>query len=385
MADNMDEYAKQIHAPVRRVKEHRQVVVNGPNDIWTSDAINLTLYEKDKAFAGTNDGYMYASVWMDCFTRYAYAVPQKRLTAEATWTAFEEAMAQARAKPRLLWVDQGSDYTSKYFKAKAKAAGITVYHVFTGESKAAMAERLNRTIIERLFRMMTARQSRRWIDILPDVMRWYNDQHVHAALGMTPAAAAKLSPAGQQELWLRQYGHVSESAPATIAVGSWVRISRARAAFDKRARDGNWSTEPFEVVRIRNSSPPLYFLRDLLGEDIAGGFYSGELQYVGDERPTTFLVESVLKRRTVRGQKQVLVRWLGLPPKFDSWIDDDATVQRFDNSATRAEAVAPEPAPAAVAEPTRKRARAAAPTAVAPAAAAAVAEPARPRAKKGKS
>jgi hypothetical protein len=63
-------------------------------------------------------------------------------------------------------------------------------------------------------------------------------------------------------------------------------------------------------------------LRDLLGEDVKGGFYEAEVQKTGDgTRPTVFHVEKVLNRRVENGTNQVLVHWLGLPKKFDSWID----------------------------------------------------------------
>jgi hypothetical protein len=37
----------------------------------------------------------------------------------------------------------------------------------------------------------------------------------------------------------------------------------------------NWTPEVFEITRIRDSLPPVYYLRDLTAkkEDLTGGFY----------------------------------------------------------------------------------------------------------------
>lgn len=52
------------------------------------------------------------------------------------------------------------------------------------------------------------------------------------------------------------------------------------------------------------------------GEEIVGAFYRAELQKVNN--PRVKQVEKVLQTR--RNKKEVLVRWLGWPKKFDSWI-----------------------------------------------------------------
>ena len=62
------------------------------------------------------------------------------------------------------------------------------------------------------------------------------NSRVHSALGMSPNEASKLSPAGQRELWLEQYGHVEPDVPSRLEVGDWVYTSKARETFEKRTR-----------------------------------------------------------------------------------------------------------------------------------------------------
>ena len=62
-------------------------------------------------------------------------------------------------------------------------------------------------------------------------------------------------------------------------------------------------------------------MADIAGDVIIGSFSNEELQkaYVTDD--TVCKIEKVLKKRTYRGVKQVYVKWLCYPRKFNSWVD----------------------------------------------------------------
>ena len=65
------------------------------------------------------------------------------------------------------------------------------------------------------------------------------------------------------------------------------------------------------------------------GESIKGSFYQQELQLV--KYPEEFLVEKVLKHRVRMKNKkpirEVLVRWLGYPEKFDEWVQENSVTK----------------------------------------------------------
>ena len=58
----------------------------------------------------------------------------------------------------------------------------------------------------------------------------------------------------------------------------------------------------------------------MAGDVIISTLYNEELQkaYVTDD--TVYKIEKVLKKRTYRGTKQVYVKWLYYPRKFNSWV-----------------------------------------------------------------
>ena len=65
--------------------------------------------------------------------------------------------------------------------------------------------------------------------------------------------------------------------------------------------------------------PVIYKISDYNGEEIEGSFYKQELQKTSQG---TFRIEKILKRE---GEKS-LVKWIGYPKSFNSWIDTKAMV-----------------------------------------------------------
>ena len=63
-----------------------------------------------------------------------------------------------------------------------------------------------------------------------------------------------------------------------------------------------------------------YKITDYNGEEIQGSFYEQELQKTPQ---STFRIEKVLKRQ---GNKS-LVKWMGYPKTFNSWIDTKAILK----------------------------------------------------------
>ena len=55
-------------------------------------------------------------------------------------------------------------------------------------------------------------------------------------------------------------------------------------------------------------------------EELAGTFYHEELQKVRE--PEEYAVETILERKKIGGKKMVLVKWMGYPDEFNSWISE---------------------------------------------------------------
>jgi hypothetical protein len=65
--------------------------------------------------------------------------------------------------------------------------------------------------------------------------------------------------------------------------------------------------------------PPVYLIKDDHGEILEGTFYSEELPKV-IKKDDVYKIEMILKKRKKGRRVQYLVKWLGYPDTFNSWI-----------------------------------------------------------------
>ncbi|KAI0239814.1 hypothetical protein LSAT2_009420, partial [Lamellibrachia satsuma] len=128
----------------------------------------------------------------------------------------------------------------------------------------------------------------------------------------------------KEAVWQRMYGHdVTGKGVPKLCVSDRVRVSKYKSTFEK-GYETNWSEEMFTIHEVHPSDPPVYRLRDDLGEVLNGTFYELELQKVSVPVDKVYRVESVLQRRKVGRRTEALVKWFGYPSKFNNWIDASA-------------------------------------------------------------
>ena len=194
--------------------------------------------------------------------------------------------------------------------------------------KAAIVERFNHTLKTRMWKYFTAKRTNRYIDVLQSLVDGYNRSR-HRSIGMRPVDVRESDSIAIRQ---RLYGSGLRQRRVTkrykYNIGDVMRISKARRTFRKGYLP-NWSEETFIVYDRHNAKEPLYYLRDYEGEDLQGAFYEQEIQRVEDTGE--YFVEEVLQSKKVRGGKTVhLVKWLGWPSKFNSWVEDIRTLQHDD-------------------------------------------------------
>jgi len=101
-------------------------------------------------------------------------------------------------------------------------------------------------------------------------------------------------------------------------VGDKVRIARKKGVFEK-AYTARWTEEVFTVSEVRYTDPITYKIVNSNNEEIKGSFYEQELQKGTQE---LFRIEKIIKKK---GNKS-LVKWLGYPDTFNSWVDNSDLV-----------------------------------------------------------
>jgi len=168
----------------------------------------------------------------------------------------------------------------------------------------------------------THANTRKWIDVLPKLVDAYNKAK-HRTIDMAPAQVDKEE---EIPLWLKNESLGVKVAKPKIKVGDHVRISKAKRVFDKGYLP-NWTEEVFTVTSVSKKEPIQIRIKDYDGVEVEGSYYKEEVQVV--DKPEMYRIERIIQTRKVAGVKQYLVKWLGYPNQFNSWVGEDA-VQRLD-------------------------------------------------------
>ena len=294
-----------LHKPVRRHFKRRCVVVGGPNQQWQADLVDMSRLKM------ANGGITFLLTVIDVFSKLAWCVPLKNKSASSLVAAFTPLLSD-RA-PNTLQTDKGTEFLNRSLQKLLKEYGVHHFVTHNEETKASIVERFNKTLKTRMWRYFTKHQSVRYVDVLQDFMRSYNDSY-HRSIGMAPSG---VNSTNQEIVWQRLYGDEGGGTPK-YQVGDRVRISKAKRHFEKGYM-ANWTEELFTIENAHRSDPPVYHLTDWYGDKLDGTFYEPELQKVTVSKDKTYRIESILRWRNKR--REVLVKWFGYPESFNSWID----------------------------------------------------------------
>ena len=166
---------------------------------------------------------------------------------------------------------------------------------------------------EKMWKYFSAHSTNVYINVLPDLVREYNNTR-HSSIKMTPTKASKKE--NELRVWRNlcpNHLEIKDIKPK-ISVGNKVRISKKKKTLEK-GYTTRWTEEIFTIAEVKRTSPVTYRITDLNGEEITGTFYEPELQKTSQE---LFRIEKVIKR----GKKKSLVKWKGYYDDFNSWVDN---------------------------------------------------------------
>ena len=298
-----------IHKSARKKFTRERILTMYIDYLWEIDLVDVT---RIKEF---NDGYTFLLVCIDTFSKYVWIHPLKRKTGKETNDAFISILEESGRKPKKVRYDQGTEFKNKHFQKLLKDEGINGYEAIN-DTKAAIVERFNRTLKNKMYRYFTAANTFRYVDVLQDLVKSYNNTY-HRSIGMKPV---NVTESNSKQVRMRLFPSINKRVKqkTVFKVGDYVRISRKKRIFQKEHAP-TWTEEIFKVKVVdRKTRPITYTIEDLLDEEIKGKFYKEQLQKV--DLPVTFIIEKIHKRRTRRGVKEVLVSWRGYPSKFMQWI-----------------------------------------------------------------
>jgi len=284
------QYAYTLHKPIKRKYRKNPFYSKGINDYWQADLADLS------SLAKFNGGVRYLLFVIDVFSKFLHVLPLKRKRPEDVINAFKK----IDKFPNVLMTDKGTEFQNdkvrKYFE------NVKFYSSNNPDTKASVAERSIRTIKSRLYRYMTHKGTKKYIDVLNEIVSGYNNTK-HSSIGMAPTDVNKDN---ENVVRNRLYKPHKSLKKPKFAEGDTVRIAKDRGPFHKGYLP-QWTEEIFHVKTVLPRSPTSYKLNDHTGEEIAGVFYEQDLQKVDP----VHWIEKIVKRK---GNK-VLVKWLGYTTK----------------------------------------------------------------------
>lgn len=296
----LEQDAYTLHVPTRRKYKTNHYLVFGPNELYELDLIDL------KNIARFNYGYKYILCVIDCFTKFLWATPLTDKTAGKTTEAFKKIIESSNQIPKTINMDRGSEFNNKIFKAYVNKIGIQLnFPYIQSYQKAAMVERVIRSIKEKMFKYFTSRGPtyRKYIDVLPKIIKSYNAK-VHSTTKLAPVNF-KLSDTVNVYNNIRNKTTSHDTTePAKFMKGDFVRIVRKKSILEHGFTQ-RWTPEIFRIHNIIWKDPiPLYNLVDMENVPVNGKFYGSQLLKIKVSADTPI---RILNERQTRTNKQLEV------------------------------------------------------------------------------
>lgn len=292
----------ELHRNARKNYPRRHSIMRGIADTLQADLIEMPPDRNMK----------YCLTVIDTFSKMAYVRPLKTKTGVEVTRAMKSVLDSTDRPVKNLQVDMGKEFYNAEMTRLLQKYKVNRYSTYTSK-KAAIVERFNRTIKNKIYKQFSLRGNYKWLDILQELVDEYNGSK-HRTIKMTPKDVCFEN---EQQLLDTVYNYkkvISNKDNVKFKVGDHVRLSKYKSLFEKGYLP-SWTTEIFVVKKIQYTDPITYLLVDWEGKDIKGGVYAEEMQLV--KYPNVYLVEKILRRKNGK----VYVKWLGFDNKFNSWIN----------------------------------------------------------------
>jgi len=201
------------------------------------DLIDLT------AKAEENNGFRYALVAIDNFTKFAHAVPVKGKTPALLVEAMKEVLAKIGA-PKQVYSDYEGSFDSPAWIRLMNANGIKIIQT-VGSANA--VERFNRTLKTMLQTRLDAQGLSRdlWVQELGPILRKYNDT-VHTTIEMKPNEA--ILPTNELLVAFNlSKNAIKRRKYPDLTIGDRVRVMLKKDT-KRKGYMPRWSTETYKVT-----------------------------------------------------------------------------------------------------------------------------------------
>lgn len=264
------QYCYTRHKQRRNKFVRRKVEVHESFYLWQADLVFLKKIKK------YNDNFAYLLTVIDCFSRYAYVVPIKNKTSAAVIEGFIKIFKLSTQRPKYLQCDQGSEFFSRECQKFLRNNDVQLCHNYS-DFKACVVERFNRTLLDRLSKLISHTQNYRYIEVLQHVVQSYNAS-IHSAIGISPK---DVTNENAMDAWLYDHRKIiyQKKKKSTLNLHDSVRLLKKSKTFEKGYMPTHTS-EIYQIAEIIDTNPICYRIRDSKNQKVMGIFYQQELQKI---------------------------------------------------------------------------------------------------------
>ena len=170
--------ADELHKPIIRKVKKRKVYSSFKDNIWGADSADMQLFSK------FNERLRFLLRFSDIFSKYAWVIPLKDKKGISIVNAFQKIINNSKRKPNKIWVDKGSEFYNNSFEKWLKDNDIVMYST-NNDGKFFIAERIIKTLKNKIYKYMTSISKNVYIDKLDDIVKEYNNTY-HKSIKMKP-------------------------------------------------------------------------------------------------------------------------------------------------------------------------------------------------------
>ena len=123
--------------------------------------------------AGKNKNAKYLLCVTDVFTKYAWVKPLRNKISKTVINVFIEIVNESNRKPNKLCFDQEREFYSKLMQEWSDNINILIYSTYN-EGNSVIAERFIKTLKPKIYKKMTANDSKSQLSYLNKLVDQYN-------------------------------------------------------------------------------------------------------------------------------------------------------------------------------------------------------------------
>ena len=306
-----------LHKQARtRIRNSPKVYVPGIDAQWSLDLCQMT------NVSAHNNGCGYILTAIDVSSKLAWAEPVVRKTGKETANAFRRILLSTNKRPKTVETDWGREFWNKDFEMLCENFNIKHFSTYSS-IHGSVVERFNRSLKSLIYKHFTAKNSYRWIDVLPKLLQTYNNRW-HRSIKEKPI---NVCSENEKQIWNSLYGKRYPITNRALRPGQLVRISKKNGKFEKGYLP-NFSEEVFKINKVSHLQPMRYVVHDLNGEPTKGTFVYEELQPISKTSDSLWKIERVISHRRNKrtGRVEYLVKWLHFPETFNSYVSEQDIV-----------------------------------------------------------